>query len=525
MAIRYKGLPNPVSNRKNKLWSPAAPDEPALASPGVARQQREKARDNRRRIARGDKRLREGLPVQSDSERAVERTGIVTPRLAPGNNSQPKKKAVKRPKKTSAPSPQAAPRLARGGSSAPSGSGGGGSATPGGGSAPRATGGGSTGGKKKTIKVPVPGTTDPAAAVPEENGVDALMQPGFDELSRLESEAERTRGLQVTDAEALRNWMSGQNTAAEDFLSRSLAASRVAMPQNNMLAEAQRRAAEAVGGNADLMKASGVDAANATQAAYQQADAARGMTPELQAQVFSRGLADQRGVTSASMSNILGGIDSNFNNRLSELANKRVDLTNEGAKLNLQDQQAKATAAQDAKMFDLIAKEKLGKLAVDKTNAVTKRMQVISTAKNASRALDLKAKIEAGKLSRQEARDTFDQEMKREGLAISKRKLELARFDNETKRIKTTGANVAKLSDFVQTRYDGYLDQFGGVPWDQVDRGQQRKIVRNLIVGMRGAGGANLKQDEALAILAGVLGDIPVRDPAFKQMVTALWPR
>lgn len=427
---------------------------------------------------------------------------------------KPKKKVVTRPSSAPATVHTPSPRggISRGESPAPSSA------------APRIRKAPKVNKKPKTIEVPTPPAAAPEAVTAAPEATD-LLQPGFDEISRLESEASRTRGLQINDAAALRDWMAGQNTAAEDFLSKSLAASRVAMPENNLLAEAQRRAAAAVGGNADLMKASGIDASNATQAAYQHADAARGSSPELQAQAFSRGLADQRGVTSATMANVGSGIDSSFNNRLSDLANKRVDLTTESTKLGLQDKQAQAQQAQDSRMFDLIAKEKLGKLAVDKKNATTKRLQVFTTAQNASRSLELKAQIEAGRLSRSDARDAFDQELKSQNLSIVKRKLELARFDSQTKRMKANGADVSKLSDFVQKRYDNVLAQFGNVAWDAVPRDQQRKAVRNIITALRGAGGATLSQGQALAILGGVFGDIPVRDPAFQQMVTALWPR
>lgn len=355
--------------------------------------------------------------------------------------------------------------------------------------------------------------------------MDEFFGPAVSELDRLEGDAAKTRELQVGDTGRLGDWMSGNNAAAEAFLERSTAASRAAMPQNQLLAEAQRRAALAAGTSADLQRSIGLDAANAAQAAHAPGDAAAATLPELNAGAFARGLADQRQVTSSTLANIRSGIDSGYNNRLSELANQRSQLSSKAGELAVGERASQRQAAQDDRMFNLIAREKLGNLAVAQENAKTKRIQVLTTAENARASLDLKRQVEAGKLSRDEARLRLDAKLKSQNLSLAKRKLELARFDSETKRLKVTGADVSKLSNYVQGRYDTFIKQYGAQTWDQVPRDAQRRVVRNIITGLRGSGGANLSQAQVVAILGGVFGDIPTRDPAFRQMITQLWPR
>lgn len=417
--------------------------------------------------------------------------------------------------------PAATPRAA---APAPRGSSGGGGAAGGSaGTAPKRP-------RRTVSRGPKAPAADPAAStsqadVTAQSIMDEFFGPAVGELDRLEGDASKTRELQVGDAGRLGDWMSGNNAAAESFLERNLAASRAATAQNPLLAEAQRRAQEAAGTSVDMQRAIGYDAATAAQAARAPGDAAAQTLPELNAGAFTRGLADQRGVTNATMANIRSGIDSSFNNRLSELANQRSQLASKAGELAVGERASARQAAQDDRMFQLIAKEKMGNLAVAQTNAKTKRMQVLTTAENARAALDLKAQVEQGKLSRDEARLRLDAKLKSQNLSIAKRKLELARFDSETKRMTATGAQVSKMSDYVQSRYDKFISQYGAQSWDQVPRDAQRRVVRNIITGLRGSGGANLTQAQVVAILGGVFGDIPVRDPAFRQMVTQLWPR
>jgi len=500
----------------------------AGAQPGNADTYRDlkNKRINRTRRATQAKRDKVA-PIDNNRERVADRG-------RPGNF--PKRPVVKRPKAPTAPPPRGRGVPSAGAPRPTSGGGGGG----GGASTGPANSGSSGGGGRapRTVRRPPKNTTGGGGASSGGGGAqqteadttaNSIMKeyfgPALDELKRQEAEALNTRNLQIQDTERLRQWMAQQNTDAENFLSKSLAAGQ-AMPQGpSMLAEAQARAAAAVGGNVDLMRAAGIDAANAAQAAQAPGDAAARAMPQLQSAAFSRGMADQRGVTASTMSNLQTGVNVGYNDRLSKLGTERAKLSMSAADMLQKEKAAQRTAAQDDRMFQLIAREKLGNLEVAKTNAATKRIQVITTAENARAGQQLKAQIEAGRMSRQDARDAFDQKLKSQNLSLAKRKLELARFDAETKRIKTGGADISKLSDYVAGRYDNYLKQYNTTQWDAIPRDQQRKVVRNIVTGLRGAGGANLSQDQALAILGGVLGDIPVRDPAFRRMVTALWPR
>ena len=452
----------------------------------------------------------------------------------PGKGA-PKHKTIARPPAGTSTTPNRA--VSRGGSSTPSSPTGG---AVGVGSAGRS---GSPSRKKRSVIVPKKksvsggrrgvvgsGATDPMDVVT------ASLKPAYDELTRQETIAGRTRDLQVQDANALRDWLAKDQGDAEAFLAAQIDKARAAFapPSSANLDAAQAAAQQATGGNADISKASGVDAAQGTQAAYRPATQAMISAPELNSGAFLSSLVAGRGVNSARQSNVQSSINAGYNTRLSDLTGERSKLALTSADLQQKERANVAQQAQDAKTFQLLAREKMGKLAVAQTNAKTQRLQVITTAENARQTLRLKGMVEAGKATREEARLELQRSLQSQNLSIAKQKLELARFDSQTKRLKATGSDVSKISDYVSKRYSDYLDQFGGVgptgarvpaQWDAIPGDQQRKIVRTVITAMRGHGGAGLTQDQALSILGGVFGDIPVRDPSFRNMVTALWPR
>lgn len=412
-------------------------------------------------------------------------------------------------------------RRGSGGGSAPSGGGGGG----GGGSAPSGGGGGgkTTSGPKTTTAPtapPVPDVTDPSVTGTE---FDDLFATPTAELARQEQNALNTRNLQIGDSTNLRDWLAAQQAEAEKYLGTQLAASRAAqVAPSGYLAEAQATNTDTV--NADTASTAGLDASRAANNGYAAVNNAARMAPEMNAQAFTRGLADQRAVMGANVTNLQGNINGAYNKRLSDIMGQRSKLATDAITLGLQNQQAEAKNAMDERNFRLLATEKLGNLEVAKVNAQTKRLQVLTTARNAREANNLKAAIAKGQLTIQEARLKLKAELDSQNLSVAKKRLELARFDSETKRLTADSGAQQKMLKWVGDKYDNYLKQFGASGFDSIPESSKRSVVRNVITGLKAQGGNRLTQAQAITMLGSVFGSIPLRDPAFRQMVTSLWP-
>ena len=535
MAIRRRHPVTGISTPTGGIPGITRPSTSGLGTAQAGKIDRNKTINRRRRKTRENRRIdravRKTVPVDTQDERVIERglgKGIPNPKPTPKATPNIKRPGGKKGPRVVRTTSGAAP--SSGSARAPSGGGGGGGAPVAATAAPAAK---KKGGKKKVVKGKKGTPKTAATPVPKEQTpqemIRELMEPALSELDRQSIIADRTRHLQAQDVEGLRNWMGGQHQAGEDFLGKQLAASREAAavqsaPDANSIGAVGTEVAGTMGTSADLRKASGFDAANQINAGYTPAMEAMRQNPELLASSFSAALAGGRGVTNANIANLLSGVQGRYQSRQSELGTERSKLMTEMGVLGQKETADRRQASLDQDMFNLIAKEKLGNLKVKQTEAVTNRLRVISTAENARAALNWKQQIDSGKLSLAQAREQFKQQLEGQKLTISKKKLELARFDTITKA--NTGAQE-KATNYVTKRYEQFLKQFGaaGVPanWDAIDRGQQRKIVRQLISGMKSAGGDKLTQAQAISILGGVLGDIPVRDPAFRKMITTFW--
>jgi hypothetical protein len=476
----------PVDTNRDGIPDTRSPYAPAHQV-GTYRKERNKALNRRRR--KTQKKRDKVAPIDNQAERVSERTGknvsTKPPKRARRNGSRPR---------AAAPAPAAAPRRAAGSvapsvsspsasaAQASSGGGGGGGTT----AAPRTGASGTASARGSSTSQQAPGT---AVQQYKPFDVAGFYSPAIDNIAKMRAASDATRQNQLDNLGKINEWYMKAQGQGQEALKSAMTASQGAATTATQAAQGRTqdyltKAVQALGGNGDLMRSSGVSAALTANQQQENVAAQDVAFNERQGQALQARQDDERAIWSARTDNMRNTINSNHLQRAMGMDQQETALRTEMGKTDLAERQrvqglnesAKQAAAQaeiDQSMANFTMGIKSGELAVKQYTAQTERL----TARN-------RANLDAQTLK-----------IKAAGLDLQSQKLQLQRWvekqrvsDKEKDRMLKVGlaklgggAGGAGAAGETGNSYMDAVESNFGKPLNQLDRHQYGQVAHGLI--------------------------------------------
>lgn len=385
--------------------------------------------------------------------------------------------------------------------------------------------GGSAAGSSGSVNTPGSSPTTPQY---KPFDVAAYYAPAIDQIAKMRAASDATRQNQLDNLGKINEWYMKAQGSGQDRIQQALAASQAQASTAQQEATQRtsdylQKAMQGVGGNADLMRSSGISAAitanqeNENIAAQDQAFNAR------QGQALQQRQDDERAIWAARMANLQQTVNSNHLQRAMGLDQQETGLRNEMGKTDLAERQrvqglnesAKQAAAQqaiDQSMANFTMGIKSGELGVKQFEAETARLTAQNRAKLDAATLDIKSK----------------------NLSLQQQKLQLQRWvakqrvsDKEKDRLLKVG--LAKLGGGTSggrapdaTSYMNQVEANFGKPLNQLNRHDYGQVAHGLLNWLSGKY-PNMTRVQAARMLRSYFDQSVTTDPRIKNALRTLF--
>jgi len=345
-------------------------------------------------------------------------------------------------------------------------------------------------------------------AVADKNPNDKLYKAAYRELDRQQSLADARLARRQETQRAFDTWVTQQRGSATNHLTSAFAeANKAAKANQAQVVGATNEAARQAGqSGADALQQSGANANQAALGAYAQADQLYAGNPAYTQARAHELDANQAKVDQARAANMMREWNLMHGSESETVNQARNEKMSEEVTNRQKWESSKAEAELNQRLADWTMETDRAELDIKRTNAVTERMKVTNAATAAKRSDQLKAQIAAGNLSFKQAAKQLDVEMKKAGLSIQERKLQLEVLKFQAQGGK--GADLPKVQKAGQSVVDKYLKATGVASVEDIRGGNDNggairiSLGRQVIASMKAAY-PNLTKSQALSLLNG----------------------